>query len=88
MPESYYRIRKHRRPWGSRYTVALVGSNGEPFDEVYTSKAHAERSIPARRAAAATTMIQDETGEHGDSWPKVDHDTKWVWPGRGRDDAL
>lgn len=60
-----FRIRRHWRPFGARYTVQLLADNGEALcsTEPYVSEANARRGIDAVRRAAATAEVQLADGE-------------------------
>lgn len=54
-----FRIREHHRPWGKRYTVALIADNGEPTGDVYAQIDNAVEGCNAiRRAAIEATMVE------------------------------
>lgn len=63
MSEARFVIRRHRRPWGTRYTFALIGTNGEPLvaSEPYASKQAARSGIEAVRRAVPGAAVVDET---------------------------
>jgi len=57
-------VRTHFRPWGKRWTFALIANNGEPvlMSETYTTKGSALRSVAAIRRLAPTAAIVDSSG--------------------------
>ena len=54
-------IKKHRRPWGTRFTFTLVAANGEPVatSEPYETKGAALRGTDAFRRAAAEAVVDE-----------------------------
>jgi len=52
-----YQIKQHSRPWGKRYTIALIADNGEATGDVYTTLEHAIEGVVSAHSAALEAKV-------------------------------